>query len=339
MPGFGFGFGYQGSRRAVFPYGLNVPQLLTPSARWDGGVSSGFSAVPSDPIRTTAKPVCRLLVPDRQTITDRLVVGVFAAANNQGTLLDNLGLKHVTFYFEGRSVTVEAPSLRIFARPDGSIYQVWGWWVALVKPRTTEGFANLYVEAVPADPTMQNRMTGPFQFLLYDREFDFDLEVAASAEEITGSRYKTFAAAGAYLRSQAAQRPRLRFTEAGNYDLGSIGAEYAGAGFCTIEAEVPVTFRQDPPASEADFPRFRPGFDRLRFKGANITIDLVNTLELYVEHPARLHWFDGCNIDQTAGRDALWRNRPRTLIGWVFRDGDNFTDCNITAVNDWGDKA
>ena len=68
-----------------------APLLIAPSAGWNGTAGSGFSTVPADPARTTAKPVLRLIVPPFQWYTNELVVGVYAAANNGGSLFDNMG--------------------------------------------------------------------------------------------------------------------------------------------------------------------------------------------------------------------------------------------------------
>ena len=339
MSGFGFGFRQRGSRRSIFPFGQAIPPLLAPSAAWTGTAASGFSAVPADPVRVTAKPVCRLLVTERQTVTDTLMVGVFAAANNNGSLLQNLGLQHVRFHLEGETVTVAAPSLQMFVRPDGSTYRLWGWWVTLARPPEKNGPANLYVEAVPADPAMQSRITGPHRFLLYGNRHDFDIEVAATPPEVVGVRYRTLASALAYLRGQNADRPRVRMTEPGTYAIGSAGGNSNGSGYCTIEATVPVTFSQSPPASQAEFTRFRPNYDRLHFKGDNITIDFAQALEFYTEIDGQWHWLDGCRITNSLGRTQLWRRRPRTLVAGLFRFGAYFTDCTITSVENACDKA
>ncbi len=336
MPGFFYetGFRATASRRSQLPFPSPVPASLTPGSEWDGTRSSGFSEPPTDSQRITAKPVVRLLCPPRQTVTGALVVGVFAAANNAGTLIDNWGLLHVDFHCEGATTRVFAPSVRRFEPPDGSTYSLIGWWVTLTKPAMQEGLAELYVEAVPRDGTMQARMTGPFPFLFYDEEFDHDITVAASG----GADHTTIAEAFGTLRNLNAQRPRIRITEPGTYDLRG-GGGHAGSGYCTIEASAPVVFAQEPPALPYDFTRFRPSYDRLHLKGANITLDFAESLEFYLEKPGRQHWLDGCNIIQSRGRNDLWRGRPRNIIPSLFRDGAYFTDCMISDVNDWGDKA
>jgi len=337
MAGFGFGggFGHAFSKRSMFPFGLPLDPILTPGAGWDGSASSGFATIPADPSRITAKPVCRLLEPPRQTVTGAMTIGVFAAANENGSLLTKLGMSHVKFHCEGGTAQVDEPSFRTMTRPDGSTYSLLGWWATLTKPATIRGIAEIYIEAVPADSSMQNRVVGPYTFVMSEAEFDLDVTVASGG----GADFNSMSGALTFLKSQGAQHPRVTITQGGAYDLTSSGSAYFGEGYCTIEATAPVTFVQAPPTLPFDFTRIRPKYDRLRFKGPNITIDFVETLEFYSESTSRQHWLDGCNLTQSKGRDDLWRGRPRNIIPSLFRGGAYFTDCFVNNVNDWGDKA
>ena len=332
--GFGTGFGNEFSRFGQFASGQPLNQSLRPSNNWDGTPSSGYASPPTDPIRTTAKPVCRLLTPPRETVRIANVIGAFAAANDGGSLIANLGLSHVDFHCEGNVIRVDAPTFRTFERPDGSTYQMLGWWVTLSRPSTKEGIADVYIEAVPADPTMQSRISGPFPFVMASTEFDYDVSVAASG----GADFLSMEDAFTHLRTQDAQHPRVRVLESGDYDLGNAN-RHSPAGWCRIEASAPVTFMQLPPAQEGDFTRMRPGMDSLHFKGAEITIDFVETLEFYTELEDGEHWLDGINIVQSRGREDLWRLTPRNIIPGLFRFGGWFTDCNVSDVNDVFDKA
>ncbi|MEM1050694.1 MAG: hypothetical protein AAGI28_01230 [Pseudomonadota bacterium] len=332
--GFGTGFGSEFSRFRHYGSGQSVNQSLRPSDNWDGSPSSGFTNIPLDPTRTTAKPVCRLLTPPRQTVRIGHIIGVFAAANNDGSLIENLGLSHVDFHCEGNVVRVDAPSLRTFQRPDGSSYQMLGWWVTLSRPSLSEGIANVYVEAVPRDASMQSRITGPFSYILAGNQFDYDVSVTASG----GADFLTMQDAFAHLRVEDAQHPRIRILEAGDYDLES-GGGHMPAGWCRIEALAPVTFRQQPPALIGDFTRIRPSMDRLHFTGSEITIDFAETLEFYTEQAEGQHWLDGVNIIQSRGREDLWRLGPRNLVPSLFRNGAWFTNCEVSDVNDVFDKA
>ena len=332
--GFGTGFGNEFSRFAQFGTGQPLNQSLRPSNTWDGTPSSGFASIPTDPIRTTAKPVCRLLTPPRQTVRIANVIGVFAAANDGGSLIANLGMSHVDFHCEGSVLRVDAPTFRTFERPDGSTYQMLGWWVTLSRPSSKEGIADVYVEAVPNDPTMQSRITGPFPFVMASSDFDYDVSVASSG----GADFLSMEEAFTHLRAQNAQHPRVRVLETGEYELGNAN-RHSPTGWCRIEASAPVTFLQLPPAIEGDFTRMRPGMDSLHFKGSDITIDFVETLEFYTELEDGEHWLDGINIVQRRGREDLWRLTPRNIIPGLFRNGAWFTDCDVTDVNDVFDKA
>ena len=332
--GFGSGFGNEFSRYALFASGQPINQSLRPGTDWNGLPSSGFASIPADPARTTAKPACRLLTPPRETVRIANVIGVFAAANNDGSLIENLGLSHVDFHCEGNTVRVDSPTFRTFERPDGSTYQILGWWVTLSRPSAKEGIADVYVEAVPSDSTMQPRIVGPYSYVMAKNDFDYDVSVASSG----GADFITIEAALTHLRVQDAQHPRIRILEAGEYELGA-GGGHSPAGWCRVEALAPVTLRQPPPAIEGDFTRMRPGMDRLHFKGSQITIDFVETLEFYTEQEDGQHWLDGVNIVQSRGREDLWRLGPRNLVPSLFRNGAWFTDCQVSDVNDAFDKA
>lgn len=218
MARFGPGFP-AGRRRRISDESVQLEltsYTLEPSPAWNGEAGSGFVSPPSDPERLTAKPAVRLLVPDHQYFLNALEVGVAAYANNNGSLLDNCGLQHVVFHFEGNSITAERPNFRSFTRADGSTYSVLGWWVTLERPAQQQGEAHLYVEAVPQDPTMQARVIGPHSFSPHE-EFaqtgtlhDYEIEVDPDEDEIAGQRYQTLVDAYKYLGLQQSQNPRIR---------------------------------------------------------------------------------------------------------------------------------
>lgn len=332
--GFGTGFGNEFSRFAQFNSGQPVNQSLRPGSNWDGAPSSGFASVPTDPARTTAKPVCRLLTPPNQTVRAATVIGVFAAANDGGSLIANLGMSHVDFHCEGNVVRVDSPTFRTFERADGSTYELLGWWLTLSRPSGKEGIAEVYIEAVPNDGSMQPRISGPYSYVMAASIFDYDVTVAANG----GADFLTMEEAFTFLRGQDAQHPRVRVLEAGEYELGN-AKRHSPVGWCRIEADAAVTFLQTPPALEGDFTRMRPGMESLHFKGSQITLDFVETLEFYTELEGGEHWLDGINMVQRRGREDLWRLVPRNIIPALFRRGAWFTDCVVTDVNDVFDKA
>lgn len=53
--------------------------------------------LPTDPVRTAAKPALRLLMPPRQRFTNTLVVRVVALANNGGLFIGEIDCVRLNF--------------------------------------------------------------------------------------------------------------------------------------------------------------------------------------------------------------------------------------------------
>lgn len=339
MPGFGFGFGVRKQHRlAQSRIQVVAIETVEPSAMWTGVAGSGYSATPSDPARATAKPACRIIVPPNQFFHDELLVGVYAGANNGGSLFDNMGLSHVRLYCEGNTLDITAPSHQSFADANGNQVSYFGWWAKLKKPASTSGHAHIYFEAVPADPAMQNRVIGPFQFSPHDLYpgtgsiHDYEIEVAASATEQAGVRYKTIYEALRYLALQLADNPRITVTETATYDiLQGHWAPHAGKGYATIEASVPITIGKTgftvPSAATA-----RTRYDGMHFKGSNITFDMKNMESLYPETvtTGRNNWFDGITAINSGGRGHLWIGGPRLFS--ISRFQPWITECALSSL-------
>ena len=337
MGGFGFGFGSHlaGMRRMPGePFGLTAP--LRPGASWNGIAGSGFSSIPADPVRITAKPTCRLIVPPDQAFADRLHVGVMAAANNGGTLLDNLGLERVSFHYEGNVCHVERPSFQTFLDANGNPVTYFGWW-CLLKHNGTNGKARLYIEAVPKDPAMQTRVIGPYQFVPVATLYDLELEVAPTPAEIVGQRYKTLQAAFTYVRTSAAKRPRITFTQAGIYDFSAQSSTYTADTHVVIEASVPVTIRKA--VAENSVTSMRSRINGLCWRGENITIDFLNHTAMHIEAARPIeHWYDGVTMTCSGGRYSLWFKTHRNLGNALVGAGSYVTECNFTNLYRIGDK-
>ena len=316
--------------------------ILEPSASWDGTAGSGFASTPTDPARTTAKPIAVPLFVPRQVVTDTIKIGVGGASNNGGTLFDDLGIDYVDFMFEGETVRVSSPSLEEFTRPDGSTYKLFGWWVVLKKPSGTEGTAELYYEAVPKDTSMQNRVAGPFDFGLFDTAHDLELTVAASG---VGADHTSIGDAFNAIASANATRPKITVIESGDYSIAGGSLPTHTCDFrCKIEATVPVTFTEPPPVSPFDFTRIRPRVNPLHFTGSNVTHDFVETLQFDPLTVGQAPWYsNGAKIRQSRGRDDLWRKIPRNIIPALFAGAAGstvyLTEADIQDVNDPGDKA
>ena len=248
--------------------------LLLPSAEWTGAPGSGFASVPADPVRTTAKPAIRLLVPPHQRFTDLLTVGVMAMANDQGTLIG--GIDRVRFHFEGRSLDVVAPRFHVIEDANGIARRYWGYWINLARPTGFAGEARLYVEAIPADATMQRRVIGPYNFLPRTTLYDGRVTVDPDAPAVPGSNYHTVGAAIGYHRASANDATLITVTKPLVEDIDNTtttGAVYVGKGYCTITATAPVVFAKSGFSGDVAS-QCRLGINRLHFKGRNITFDM-----------------------------------------------------------------
>jgi hypothetical protein len=334
MAGFGLGFGSHTTSRQYATLGQNVPvAILRPSAIWNGTPGSGFAgAVPTDPLRLTAKPACRLLVPPNQWFTDELVVGVWAAANHNGSLLDNLGLERVTAHCEGASVAIEAPSFYLLEDANGNLVRYYGWWVVL-RHHGTDGHANVYFEAVPKDPSMQRRVIGPYQFSPQAVLHDYRITIAPSLPVQAGSRYQTFQAAMTFLNASNAQNPLVIFSEAMALDMSLSAVGHSGSGYCTISATAPITFSKPSFSTSAAARLFRTGYDGLWFRGPNITIDFKDAAYIYHENAAnRDHVFEGIAFIKSDGRDATFMLGTDDTI-YISRDRAWFMECSVEGVS------
>lgn len=332
MTGCGFGFGSHRAGRRLVSLGRDRgPLPITPPPAWTGVAGSGFSALPEDPPRTTAKPAMRLLVAPNQYFTDELVIGVYAAANDRGSLLENMGLERVLVHYEGETHVIESPSIYLYEDANGQVRRCAGWWIVLANSGR-HGHAQVYFEAVPRDPAMQNRVIGPFQFSPVAVLHDHEVTVAATAPVVAGASYQTIPAALQYLKGVSAQNPRITIAETATYDLGTgagMAPTHAGNGYCTIRATVPVTIGR----ATADYISFeaRTRYDGMRFTGANITFDMRNVLAIYQETTGRSNWYDGVTFTNSAGRNSLWRRGPADST-YTLRGEPILTECSFRWV-------
>ncbi|MEE4290063.1 MAG: hypothetical protein V2J14_11885 [Erythrobacter sp.] len=325
---------------------------LAPSPTWDGTPASGFQTVPIDPVRTTAKPACQLVTVPRQRFTSRHWIGALAFANDGGTLIG--GIDRVRFHFEGESLDVLTPTFRTFDDANGNPVTYLAYWCELAKPIEASGEAVLYVEAIPADATMQRRRIGPFSYFLFDTQHDLELEVAPSQSE-TATRFRNLNNALAAIRNAAAQHPRIVIIEPGDHWISNPGVSYNPAGYTTIEATAPVTITK--PSRVFGQNDLRTRHSGLHLRGSNITLDFVNFLTTYSENGRNCeHWFDGVTLTNSAGRNDLWFKFHRDAANTLHLIGNPYmTECMVTNLNrpiadltlargcstssDWGDVA
>lgn len=311
---------------------------LQPGANWDGSEDSGFDTLPVDPPRVTAKPACRLIVPPRQRFTDTLLVGVMAFANKDDSVLDNDGMDQVRFHFEGRTHVVKQSSWQRFEDANGNEVTYYGWWVTLKKPDGLAGDANLYIEAVAADNTMQHRVIGPYRFSPQASQHDHEIEIAASKTEVAGSVYQTIPAALAWLKGQSPENPRLFISEAGKYQMNATsggGSQGSMKGRVLIEATVAgVSIGRTEYTTDALAKILNDTFP-LHFRGSNLTIDrrYVTEIEGSGAKGEGLHWLDGINMTTTApeGRFEQLRGGRIDYFGW-FAQWAWITECNISSM-------
>ena len=311
--------------------GKKLP-VLTPSGAFNGTAGSGFAgSLPVDPVRTTAKPAVRLLVPDYQHFTFNKTVGVIALANDNGSMFNTFGIERVTFHYEGASLEVTEPRWQSIPTEAGT-RTYFGWWVDLRKLVGVNGTGHLYVTATPRDATMQERVIGPYLFTASDDLFDVELEIAPSQPVIAGQRYQTLLAAGSYAKAQGAQNPLLSISEAGIYDIGDDGGTNAWAqtGRCNITASVPgVTIGKA--AFDVSDATLNPNRMKLHLFG-DITLDRANVSRIATAASGGYnHWFDGITITDRNGKDGLFDGGVRNPVG-MFQNNPWFTECTVSEV-------
>lgn len=327
------GIGHYAGRHATqFLAGGPTVQRLTPGDGWDGTASSGFAVMPQDPLRVTAKPGLRLIVPPNQHYTASLPVGVLAFANDGGTLVG--GIDRVRFHYEGEVVDVVEPVYYPVKTAKGGRTAYFGYWVELRKPVATTGEAHLYIEAIPADATMQSRVIGPYSFSPSHRLHDHELLVAPSQSEVAGLSYKTLMGAIQYCKTVAAQNPRITITEGGLYGMPAQAPVYAGGtGRLLIEATTPVTLGYA--SYTGDISNFmRPRYDGIHFRGPNITFDMRFVTSISHEGAGQPYWFDGVNVEISGTtEDTHWRSGPRPSA-FVADGNPCWTECDLRDAND-----
>lgn len=326
MTGFGFGYRPGASRRLQG----GVLATLSPASAWNGTEGSGFASVPADPTRTTAKPAMTLLTPPKQRTTSSIDVGVLAAANDSGSLFDTLGVEKVVFHLEGNTVEVTAPKWHAVPTPVGTRLR-YGWFARL--SAASNGYGNLYVEAVPRDSSMQSRVMGPYVYGFQAAPYDGELAIAPSAPEVAGSSYQTIPAAASYVKQQGWQTARLGLKEAGKYEFGANApTAWDNKGWCEVHADVPgcsigrLTYTDDTAA--------RPDTCGLPMQlvGPDLTLDQRYVIE-FNSHESNF-WCNGINWTTTdpLGRFERLRGRSPDLNGWRI-DGDPWiTDCTISEL-------
>ncbi len=343
------GFGFIATHSPRLHSGVPVPPVsgqLTPSAQWDGTAASGFASLPTDPLRTTAKPALRLITPPNRHFTNSIDVIAVAAANNNGTLGADWGIEAVDFLYEGNNERVNAPEWHSINTERGfRLY--FGWRVRLGKPATAmRGAAQLYMRAIPRDATMQSRVMGPYNFSPADTQHDLALTIAPSQPVIAGKRYQTLHAAASYARSQNAQNPLFTATEPGIYNCDGPTISPSArdiTGRYTFRAGDGITgviFGKNP-----DY--VFDGDDNSRkldsqqtwwhIAGSNLTCDWRNVTSLGapVLTEAPWHWMDGVTITSSdpRGKNELQRGRSPQRTSQLVEGEAWMTEVFVTGMS------
>ncbi|GAB4478160.1 MAG: hypothetical protein OHK0018_09130 [Erythrobacter tepidarius] len=320
---------------------------LTPSPQWNGTAGSGFGgsnpAAPVDPVRTLAKPALRLLTPPNQWFTDTLDVGVIAAADDNGSLENCLGVREVRFYYEGNVVSVSEPRWNTIATERGA-RSYYGWWVRLKKPASTAGTAQLYIEATANDSTFQKRVIGPFLYSPQNVLHDVEITIDPDLSEIAGERYQSIPNAIPFVVNGNYQNPRFTIAKAGRYTtgFGPISAvpinRWDITGRFTVEASVPGVILGNTSYTNDANTLMNPQRTFWRFKGTNITFDAqygtsMSTNINYAPGSSGSHWADGINITNLSplGKRELIRGGQWNAGGMPVNTW--YTECEITKLN------
>ena len=333
---------------SMAPIFVPPPESIEPAAAWTGTAGSGFAAIPVDPVRTTAKPALRLLVPPYQYFTDTLDVGVIAMANDGGTLINNFGIASVRFMLEGSEAVITEPTFHTIQTQRGP-HAYYGWWVRLRKPPGKAGQANLYIEATARDGTMQKRVIGPYLFSPAEQEFTHSVTVAPSVPALAGVNYHTLDAAATYVNQLGSANPLITIAEAGLYELtvGSgvpgISLRYGLPGRLNITASTPdvtigrATYVNDGTANINDA-RYK-----LRFFGTNLTLDYRYVLNINGSSAdeGQGAWLDGVNMLSSAplGNSELWRGTVKPNGLGSVRGAAWFTEVKVTELTNFGNTA
>jgi hypothetical protein len=326
------------------PGNTRALQTLKPSPQWTGVAGSGFTTIPNDPVRTTAKPALRLITPPFQWFTDMLEVGVIAAANDGGSLYNTLGVASIAFHYEGNSVVVDEPRWQTIQTRRG-MRTYFGWWVRLKKPANTAGHGHLYIEASPRNPAMQKRVIGPYMFSPQTALFDAELTIAPSQVQITGQRYQSLTAAIAWCKSGGKVNPLLTIAEPGTYNFGtSAGESYTNPGYINVTASVPgvVLGRSAPASSGAS--NLLNDRSKLHLFGQNLTLDFKNCVifEQSASSPAAVaqysHWLDGVTMTSSdaLGTDSDFAGSgvPRSVLTARLISGQPWlTEVEVSALH------
>lgn len=303
------GDGSLSSGVSVTTQSLVTDGSLWPGNTWNGTAGSG-GGVPSDPTRTTSKPICRILSVPLRSFTDDLYIGVGADADG--------GIQKIRGYCEGNTVDVTNWTWN----PQESCFQF------LFKLKwsnfSQNGSANVYFKATANDGTMQERVIGPFLFTRDTSLYDGSVTVDGS-QPTSGTRFATITEALTYCRTNSLKRPLITILSSGTYTIASQAVIYTSlTGWATITTAPGVTVT----IANSVFGNMQPKYTGLRFLGSGITIDRLNIDQFY-NQPGDSCWVDGAKVLNSGGRNQLvnlsvyqnaWCRTTSESVKWYFTD-------------------
>ena len=274
-----------------------------PNATWNGTINSGAGA-PSNPTRTTAKPIAHWLQPGEQIVCQNAVIAVCAKAPG--------GVARVVF--SGDCATTTVASETIWTNPsDGTL--VPAFQITLNVPAFNaitgggkgSGGAQIYATIIPNDSSMQSRVIGltnadltavntaDFTQVVYPRTIrsDFDKTIGA------GQQYTTLDAFWQAAITANAERPFGTIMVSGNYELtntpSGYGSSSAALGMGTITHNTGVTATLGRaatinPASSSSW-TYRAGWPGIEYRGTGIIFDQNNFRGMVTN---KSNWYNGC---------------------------------------------
>jgi hypothetical protein len=282
-----------------------------PHANFNGTAGSG-AAAPTDPARTGAKAIGRIITCPGQRVSGQLLLKIPCDAYG--------GIAQVNLSGDCAATTITGMSLVDFVDVNGVsrkefYHAVYLDTAAFVAKGGTAGSrqANIYAEIVPTNSTVQRRV---LSFHFYPESTDTD----GTYNVGSGQTYATIRAALNQARLDGRKAPLVRIKTTGFYEMEDTtwGIYTGGQGFAVITHDpgVVATLRRAAafnPTNSASW-KWTPGWDGIEFRGSGIVLDVKNTTE--VTTSAKPCLFNGCKITNSIGtRDTLYWNKG-ARPGW-----------------------
>jgi len=215
---------WSGSVSVLASIPVDPTPLLAPSAAWNGTARSGYTAAngyvgdvpPTDPTRTTAKPVMKSWQAQPYAFAADYPIGFRAGGRG--------GIQKIIVHYEGARYELTEQTVRTFTDPRGGPdKRLIGFWFDIDhSAHAVDGEINFYTETVPNDPAMQRRVQGPYVYYRRTTLYDKVIHVAPSLADVAGTRYNTLGKAIAYLGGQStAHNNQIIIDETGLYNVNS----------------------------------------------------------------------------------------------------------------------